>query len=238
MAISFTSVKCPECGASFEIESGRKMAFCTYCGTKIFLNNENEYIIHTIDEAEIKKAEARIKEAEVEHDIRMKEIEVSKDDSKKSQPLRALFFIIGLAFIAFSCVMMFFHPFGETNSNQNFIGTFLNSFGIIFLFVPLVLKESDRQAQKDAESRRAGLIKFPTELEAAKKMNYQALESMLISSGFYNIEVINLRDLWIKGSKKRGRIENVTISGDSPESSKWYKKSEPIVITYHGLSSE
>lgn len=57
MAIKFTSVKCPECGASLPIEEGRKQVFCSYCGTKVMVTNENEYIYRHIDEADVKKAE-------------------------------------------------------------------------------------------------------------------------------------------------------------------------------------
>ena len=42
MAVQFISIKCPDCGASLEIESGRKQAFCTYCGGRILIYNDNE----------------------------------------------------------------------------------------------------------------------------------------------------------------------------------------------------
>ena len=57
MAIKFTSVKCPECGAALPIEEGRKQMFCSYCGSKIIMTNENEYIHRFVDEAEVKRAE-------------------------------------------------------------------------------------------------------------------------------------------------------------------------------------
>lgn len=56
MAIKFISVKCPECGASLPIEEGRKQVFCSYCGTKVMVTNENEYIYRHIDEADVKKS--------------------------------------------------------------------------------------------------------------------------------------------------------------------------------------
>ena len=57
MAISFISVKCPQCGANLSIEEDRDMAFCTYCGTKIIIHNENGHIYRHIDEAGIKQTE-------------------------------------------------------------------------------------------------------------------------------------------------------------------------------------
>lgn len=32
--------KCPQCGANLEIEQGRKEVFCSFCGTKLFIDDE------------------------------------------------------------------------------------------------------------------------------------------------------------------------------------------------------
>ena len=57
MDVKLVSVKCPECGATLDIEEDRRQAFCTYCGAKVILQNENEHIYRHIDEAEVKQAE-------------------------------------------------------------------------------------------------------------------------------------------------------------------------------------
>ena len=50
--------KCTSCGATFsQFKNSTNFAFCTYCGSKVLINNENEHIYRHIDEAEIKKAE-------------------------------------------------------------------------------------------------------------------------------------------------------------------------------------
>ena len=61
MAIKMISVKCPDCGASLDVEEGRRQCFCSYCGAKVMINNENEYIYRTIDEADIKRQRSRRK---------------------------------------------------------------------------------------------------------------------------------------------------------------------------------
>ena len=33
--MGFTSVKCPSCGASVDLDDSREFGFCTYCGTKV-----------------------------------------------------------------------------------------------------------------------------------------------------------------------------------------------------------
>ncbi len=71
MSIKFVSVKCPDCNATLSIEENRETAFCTYCGAKVIIHNDNEHIIRKIDEAGIKKAE-------VEQNIRMKELELEE----------------------------------------------------------------------------------------------------------------------------------------------------------------
>lgn len=42
MSLQFISVKCPQCGAMLDLENNRKQAFCTYCGNRIILYNDNE----------------------------------------------------------------------------------------------------------------------------------------------------------------------------------------------------
>lgn len=78
-------LKCPDCGASLEVEDNRKNCFCTYCGAKIMLHDENEKTVninknlHITNEAEI----VRIKEE-------------SKNENKRDF---RLFFIIVLGLI-------------------------------------------------------------------------------------------------------------------------------------------
>lgn len=71
MAIQFVSVRCPDCGAELSIENGREQAFCSYCGAKVLVHNDNEHIYRNIDEA-------RIKEAENERILRLRELELEE----------------------------------------------------------------------------------------------------------------------------------------------------------------
>lgn len=34
------TLKCPECGATLQLDQDRKECFCTYCGSKILLDEE------------------------------------------------------------------------------------------------------------------------------------------------------------------------------------------------------
>lgn len=72
--VKIISLKCPECGADISIEEGHKQCFCQYCGAKIILDDGNT--IHTYHKVD----EARIKEAEVDKLIRLKELEIEKEE--------------------------------------------------------------------------------------------------------------------------------------------------------------
>ena len=90
MAIKLNSVKCPECGATLPIEEGRTQIFCSYCGTKVIVTNENEYIYRHIDEAEVKQAETdrmiKLRELEMEEKENSFEKERSNRRAGRIQP--------------------------------------------------------------------------------------------------------------------------------------------------------
>lgn len=87
MAIKFTSVKCPECGANLPIEEGRERMFCTYCGTQIIITNENEHTYRHVDEAEVKRAET-------ERLVHLKELELEEKENERSRRGRNTAFTI------------------------------------------------------------------------------------------------------------------------------------------------
>ena len=71
-------IKCPECGASLEIDGDRDKVFCSYCGTQILLDDEIERkeITHRyVDEAEIVKSNASVEleRMRLEHERKEKE---------------------------------------------------------------------------------------------------------------------------------------------------------------------
>lgn len=78
------SLKCPECGADIDIEEGHKQCFCKYCGTKILIDDGNStYTYRKVDEA-------RIKEAEVDKAIRLKELEIEQEKNLQFEKTKEL----------------------------------------------------------------------------------------------------------------------------------------------------
>ena len=55
--MKMVAMKCPECGASVKADLDKETAFCEFCGTRLFLQDENEYTIHNVDEAEVMRAQ-------------------------------------------------------------------------------------------------------------------------------------------------------------------------------------
>lgn len=68
------NLKCPECNAPLKVDPNREFIYCEYCGAKILLDKE-EKVSRTIDEAEIRKAEAQEK-------IQIEEIKAKSNEKK------------------------------------------------------------------------------------------------------------------------------------------------------------
>lgn len=65
MSINLISLKCPECGATLQVEEDCKECFCSYFGNRVIVQNDNEKTVninkHIVDEAEIKRVENEAK---------------------------------------------------------------------------------------------------------------------------------------------------------------------------------
>lgn len=61
-------LKCPSCNGVLNVDPGLEQAYCTYCGAKVLISDENKKTYHYIDEAEVQKAKSEevIKKAEIE----------------------------------------------------------------------------------------------------------------------------------------------------------------------------
>lgn len=128
MAVEFISVKCPECGANLNIEEDREQAFCTYCGTKILLHNENERVYRRIDEA-------GIKQAETDRIIRLREIELAEkkySDAKKRERVYFGMLLIGVVLFVASFVANDARMFGLSD------GLLLSSIGLMVVSIILI----------------------------------------------------------------------------------------------------
>ena len=99
LAYKLISVKCPDCGQTLSIEENRTQAFCTYCGAKVLISNENEYVFRQVDEADIKKAET-------ERIIRLREMELAEKNSSLRKVLTIIWLILSLILITIAVILM------------------------------------------------------------------------------------------------------------------------------------
>ena len=78
--INIISVKCPSCNASVPIEEGREVAFCSHCGSRMIINNENkkEFVYRYVDEA-------GVQQAETERMVKMRELDIAEKQQKSSR---------------------------------------------------------------------------------------------------------------------------------------------------------
>lgn len=229
MAIKFVSIKCPECGASLDVEEGRQQIFCSYCGTKVMVQNDNEYIYRHIDEA-------GIKQAETDRMIRLREVELEEAQARRNDKLRNTLMKIWIPASIIVAVLgigiMFFG--GDMGPIYGFdflafVGGPIIGGGAALIFKVLPEKEADKALL------RSGGIRLPKEIFPYSEKNYESIHTALKSAGFRNITCVNMHDLTLGLLQKPGKVESITINGENITSGgKVYMPDIAITITYHG----
>lgn len=103
--VKMIALKCPECGAKLQIEDGRKQCFCQYCGHKILLDDGNVdvNVTHTYHKVD----DARLKEAEVEKLIRLKELEIKQKELDRKAKSKTFKAELGIIFVLFGIILIF-----------------------------------------------------------------------------------------------------------------------------------
>lgn len=218
MAIQFVTIKCPECSADLQIEDGREYAFCTYCGAKVMIANDNEHIYRTIDEA-------RIKQAETDRMVRMRELDI-EEKSGISKRTKAI------VWIASTAILLILGIIGYAIDNMGM--------GMCMMFAMCtgiwggIITFSDDDKKK--KRRRAGEneVKITTAMMDCVDYHYNKAVILYKNAGFTNINAIPLHDLTRFNMKKEGMVESVTINGEEDfEEDEIYPKNANILITYH-----
>lgn len=97
MQMKLIKMTCANCGAQLELDADRRQAFCTYCGTKLYLDDGGINVTNRIiDEARLKEAEVRLKELEYQHERDLREETILKEQ-KKADRLSVMIILIALA---------------------------------------------------------------------------------------------------------------------------------------------
>lgn len=231
MALSFYSVKCPDCGANLQVEDGRTKLFCSYCGAQVIINNENEHTYRTIDEA-------RIKEAETERLIRLKELELEAEKNKESSTIRKVLtylWIASIFVVGGICLAIWIaDPAGigliAAFDCLAFVGGPVVGGGAYLIFKVLPEKENEKHALKN------GGAKIPESIFPYGTVNYLDTEQILRGAGFTNISCVSNHYMASrKRSKYNEHVEMITIDGKRLTSpGKVFPADALIVIKYFG----
>ena len=246
--INLIKLQCPNCNANLEIKEDAKFCFCTYCGTKIMLSNENEHIYRIVDEARMKEAELNydlerrriqqqsdlnsvgLEQKKLERDIALAQAygeydfkEKEKEVRRKSFGKKILFgFLTILAFFIFGSIIAVVSEYP--------IWILISLIGgcyVAFTFIP--------KAVNNKMYNKLGYSVFPKVRWNLKEYPPTLLELDLESAGFYNIDMQSLHDL--KSGlfhSETERIERILIDGSKAIPGKPYPSDSPITIVYHG----
>ena len=219
MAISLISIKCPECGATLSVESTREFSFCQYCGTKVMLNNENEYIYRTIDEAGIKQAETdRIVK------LRQLEMEEKYNFSRKT---------LIIAWIVATAILILIGIIGFTIDNEG-MGTCMLFAMCVGMWGGIGIFTDDNKKKKATIIAGANEVVISRAMRDCREKNYNSAVLLFKGAGFVNVTAVPLNDLTAFHQKKDGQVEKITINGnDEFEEGDIYPKNSNVLITYH-----
>ena len=114
-------LNCPACGATVEIEQDRKSMFCSYCGSKIYLDDgvKRVEITKKINYHQTYTDEAKIREHERKEKIQLKQLEYEEREKKRND--RVVFACMGIMFlIAAICfgISRFYEEAGKPDANE------------------------------------------------------------------------------------------------------------------------
>lgn len=227
MSVKLIAVKCPECGATLNIEEDRTQAFCTYCGTKVLVHNENEHIYRNIDKAGIARAKTEriVKEKQMEFAERRW---IAQENRKKKRAKLAL----GLG-IAGGVLMVIGFMAGEATGNSDSSLYTIAMVGMLALEAAAFVAMSGKD-EEDSDSIYSDTATLPDIAWNYERKDYKAVETVLRSAGFTNIRCVPLNDLSFGVLYKPGMVASLTINGkDNISATRKYPKDAQIVISYH-----
>lgn len=216
MSVQLIAVKCPACGADINVENTREFSFCTYCGTKILMNNENEHIYRNIDEA-------RIKEAETDRMIRLRELELEEKENSRGRKSIFVAYGIALAFVLIGALICIAEPLA------GMWGIIIGAYIALFTYT-----KSDEKKKKKRKYVESNEVAISESMEDYSYKNFNSVVMLFRGAGFINVTAIPLNDLTMFNQGKNGKVEAVTINGsDEFEEGDIFPKNSNVLITYH-----
>lgn len=227
MSISLNTIKCPECGANLDVEEGRKKLFCSFCGAQIILSNDNEHIIHTIDDAEVKHAQT-------EQLIKVRQLEIAAKEQEAEERRKNIKFIISVIVGLFGVICIFF---GYSTDESDYLMPGMVALTIL-MYMWLFNGISHNRNQNYEMISTDGKISLPAGVKMYQGKNYQALETLFTSAGFTNVQSLALGDLTTGFLSKPNVVESISINGKDINQIMADARLMPdskVIITYHSF---
>lgn len=216
MSVQLIAVKCPACGADINVESAREFSFCTYCGTKIMMANENEHIYRNIDEA-------RIMEVEAEKMFRLREFEIEEKENSRGRKSLYIAYGVALIFVIAGAIICL------TNSEAGAVGIMIGAYIAFFTYI-----KSDEKKKTKRKYVGPNEVAITESMGDYSEKNFNSVVLLFRGAGFANVTAIPLGDLTMFNQRKNGQVESITINGrDEFEPGDIFPKNSNVLITYH-----
>lgn len=95
--VKMVPMTCPNCGASIDVKEGTTVCFCTYCGTKIVIGDDNTITVNinktTTDQVKLEK-------------LRLEHQRYEESMKQMPQTMRMLTIILVFAFLLLALVII------------------------------------------------------------------------------------------------------------------------------------
>ena len=86
------------------------------------------------------------------------------------------------------------------------------------------------------EKNKEDLVFTAPKEESLKDLDYEDAKLLFISEGFEYVQLVNKHDLIVGLLKKEGKVESISINGETNFSKgSWFPPDAIVKITYHGF---
>lgn len=140
MPLKINVINCPSCGAAIPIQEGTAQISCSYCGSKFTITNENEFVYRHVDEA-------RVRQAEIERMIRLKELEM---EEKKRQIGNYKIIAVAGVILLLVLILGLGHLIGD--SGLTFFGIIGLEISFLIFMVILLAKQNEKNPNTDTSN--------------------------------------------------------------------------------------
>ena len=181
--------------------------------------NDNEHIYKMIDEA-------RIKQAETDRMVRMRELDMDEKTSVSKKVLVVVWLTVSIALVVVGMIGLGFNK-EDMGIMSLILGINVALWGAMGLFANDSKKKMKRKANEDE-------VTITTAMMDCVDYHYNKAVILYKNAGFVNVNAIPLHDLTRFNQKKDEMVESITINGtDDFEEEEVYPKNANILITYH-----